>query len=144
MSAALAVMRGAVAAVLAEDLDGLCGGWLFPDQPGEEVPVLAELAAWDAAVVSDVGVVDFEGELRSCVLDIDSRHAEVLSGVEEALGELRVVRHEAGSCRADVGHEGELVIKDEGGGQQRNVLVSVHGDLTLINEIIGETGRRDR
>ena len=118
---------------MAEDLDGLCGGWLFPDRPGEEVPVRAELTAWDAAVVSDVGVVDFEGELRSCVLDIDSRHAEVLSGVEEAVGELGVVRQFTFSRRADLGHEGDLVIKDEGGRQLRNVWVSVHGELTWIN-----------
>lgn len=93
----------------------------------------AAWTVWDQAVVSDVGVVDFEGELRGGVLDIDSRHAEILSGVEDALGELGVVRQEAGSRWADIGQVGDLVIDDEGDRQLRNVLVSVHGELTLIN-----------
>ena len=125
--------QGPVSALLAEDLDGLCGDWLFPDRPGEEVPVLTSRAILDAAVVSDVSVVDFEWELWSCMLDIDSRHAEILSGVEEAVGELGVVRQFTFSRRADLGHEGDLVIKDEGCRQLRNVWVSVHGELTWIN-----------
>ena len=91
---------------MAEYFDSICSSWLFADLPDDGVPVFAPGAVWDAAVASYVSNVKFNWVVDSGIAVIDSIQAECFSGIECTLGELNVIRQEAGRLRTELSFEG--------------------------------------